>query len=84
MKARTSVRHIAIAPNEDTFASHRHTEKGPDAAGARSLGVNGTPVRIGLRIEDLYCPVLNSYPPDDRTVSWPNRATICPLSKSRR
>jgi len=25
----------------------------------------GTPVRIGLRIEDLYCPVLNSYAPDD-------------------
>jgi hypothetical protein len=29
------------------------------------LGVNGTPVRIGLRIEDLYCPVVSSYAPDD-------------------
>jgi len=48
------------------------------------LGVNGTPVRIGLRIEDLYCPVLNSYAPDHRAVSWPNPATVCPLSKLRR
>src|SRR5262249_3342792 len=69
--------------NEDTFATHRHTEKGPDAAGTRSLSV-GTPVRIGLRIEDLDCPVLSSYAPDDRAVSWPNHATVCPLSKLRR
>src|SRR5262249_35998747 len=70
--------------NEDTFATHRHTEKGPDAARPRRLCVNGTPVRIGLRIEDLYCPVLNSYAPDDRAVSWPNLATAYPLSKPRR
>ena len=63
---------------------HRHTEKGPDTARARSLGVNGTPIRIGLRIEDLYCPVLNSYAPDDRAVSWPNLATAYPLSKPGR
>jgi len=44
---------------------HRHTEKGPDTARARSLGVNGTPVRIGLRIKDLYCLILNSHAPDD-------------------
>jgi hypothetical protein len=70
--------------NEDTFATHRHTEKGPDAASIRSFSINGTPVRIGLRIEDLYCPVLNRYAPDDRAVSWPNPATVCPLSKPRR
>src|SRR5262249_29411825 len=70
--------------HEDTFATHRHTEKGPDAAATRSLG-EGAPVRIGLRIEDLYCPVLSSYAPDDRAVSWPpNHATVCPLSKLRR
>src|SRR6516162_5645207 len=50
--------------NEDTFATHRHAKKRPDTATFRSLG-EGTPVRIGLRIEDLYCPVLNSYAPDD-------------------
>src|SRR5260221_168792 len=70
--------------NLNTFATHRHSEKGPDAAGPGRLGVNGTPLRIGLRIEDLYCPVLNSYAPDDRAVSWPNPATVCPLSKPRR
>src|SRR5262249_24247005 len=70
--------------NEDTFATHRHAEKGPDTAGTRSLGVNGTPVRIGLRIEDLSCPVLNSYAPDHRAVSWPNLKAVCPLSKPGR
>src|ERR1700730_8630136 len=71
--------------NENTFATHRHTEKGPDATGTRSFGVLGTPVRIGLRIEDLYRPVLQSYAPDDRTVSWPNlAATVYPISKPRR
>src|ERR1700736_863470 len=71
--------------NENTFATHRHTEKGPDATDTRSFGVLGTPVRIGLRIEDLYRPVLKSYAPDDRTVSWPNpAATVYPISKPRR
>src|SRR5262249_27517370 len=70
--------------NEDTFATHRHAKKRPDTADTRSLGVEGTPVRIGLRIEDLYCPVLNSYAPDDRAVSWPNRVTVYPLPKARR
>src|SRR5262249_10359727 len=70
--------------NEDTFATHRHAKKRPDTASTRSLGVEGTPVRIGLRIEDLYCPVLNSYAPDDRSVSWPNRVTVDPLPQARR
>src|ERR1700726_2985617 len=70
--------------NENAFATHRHTEKGPDATGTRSFGVVGTPVRIGLRIEDLYCPVLKSYAPDDRSFSWPNPATVYPISKPRR
>src|SRR5262249_11543867 len=70
--------------NEDTFATHRHAKKRPDTAHTRSLGVEGTPVRIGLRIEDLYCSVLNSYPPDDRSVSWPNRVTVDPLPQARR
>src|SRR6516165_2156665 len=70
--------------NEDTFATHRHAKKRPDTATFRSLGVNGTPVRIGLRIADLYCPILNSYAPDDRAVSWPNLATASPLSKPGR
>jgi hypothetical protein len=48
------------------------------------LGVDGTPVGIGLGIEDLYCPVLNSYVPDDCAVPWPNGATVYPLSKPRR
>jgi hypothetical protein len=51
------------------------TEKGPDATGTRSFGVVGTPVRIGLRIEDLYRPVLNSHAPDDRSFSWPNHVS---------
>src|ERR1700731_3041704 len=70
--------------NESTFATHRHTEKGPDATGTRSFGVVGTPVRIGLRIEDLYRPILKSYAPDDRYFSWPNPATVYPISKPRR
>ena len=69
--------------NEDTFATHRHAKKRPDTATFRSLG-EGTPVRIGLRIEDLYCPILNSSAPDDRAVSWPNRVTVYPLPKARR
>src|SRR5262252_9211569 len=33
------------------------------------------------RIDDLYCPILNSYAADDRAVSWPNPAMASPLSK---
>src|SRR5215831_12595819 len=67
--------------NENTFATHRHTEQCPDAAGARSLGVCGAPGRIRLCIKDLYRPVLKSYASDDRAFSRPNTATVCPLSK---
>src|SRR5262249_17015322 len=56
--------------NEDTFATHRHTEQCPDTAGTRSFGVRGAPGRISLCIKDLYRPVLESYAPDDRTLSW--------------
>jgi hypothetical protein len=69
--------------NEDTFATHRHTEQCPDTARTRSFGVRSAPRRIGLCIKDLYCPVLKSYAPDDRTVSWPNTAMVCPHSKPR-
>src|SRR5262249_50064707 len=34
--------------------------------------------------KDLYCPILNSYAPDDCAVSWPNGATGYPLSKPPR
>src|SRR5262249_35229791 len=70
--------------NEETFATHRHTEEGSDAADTRSLGVNGTPARIRLRIKNLDCAVLNSYAPDNCAVSWPNRAMVYPLPKPRR
>src|SRR5262249_1512823 len=70
--------------NEETFATHRHTKEGSDAADTRSLGVNGTPARIRLRINNLAGAVLNSYAPDDCAVSWPNRATVYPLPEPRR
>src|ERR1700731_5184707 len=70
--------------NENTFATHRHTEKGPDPTGTRSFGVLGTPLRFGLRIEDLYRSVLKSYAPDHKSFSWPNPATVSPISKPRR
>src|SRR5262249_19313713 len=70
--------------NEETFATHRHTKEGSDAADTTSLGVNGTPARIRLRIKNLDCAVLNSYAPDDCAVSWPNRATVYPLPEPRR
>jgi hypothetical protein len=41
----------------------------------------GGELKLQDAIEDLYCPILNSYAPDDRAVSWPNLATACPLLK---
>jgi hypothetical protein len=34
-----------------------------------------------LRIRDLYRSVFKSYTPDDRSVSWPDPASVCPISK---
>jgi len=70
--------------NKNTFATHRHTEKRPDAANARGVDVSGTPVRVGLRIEDLDGPVLQSHATNDCAIPGPNVVTLRPFAKRRR
>src|SRR5258705_6936325 len=70
--------------DERPFATHRHTEKRPDAANARGVDVSGTPVRVGLRIEDLDGPVLQSHATNDCAIPGPNVVTLRPFAKRRR
>jgi hypothetical protein len=67
-----------------TLATHWHTEKRSDPADASRFNVPGTPLCVGLRIEDLDGPGLQRHAADNRAVSWPNRVTVRPFSKCRR
>ena len=55
--------------DEHTLATHRHTENRPDPAHARRFDVPGTPVCVGLRIEDLDDPRFQRHAADNRAVS---------------